>query len=112
MSTTLQASNLKINTKPKISNVVVANSNYVATGANTVSSSQGGYVIINGSNFTQNSQVLLKTGIASGSTLATSVGYVSSTQLRSQLPALAAGNYLLFAVSNVGIPSGTTITYQ
>jgi hypothetical protein len=75
---------------PKITSITITDSEYVATGANTVSTS-GGYVQIVGSGYSSPMQVFLDQ-----STPATSVTYVSSTTINVQLPAKAAGNYTCF----------------
>lgn len=97
MTTRVSADNIQtatvINiTGPRIANVQVATSGYVATGANTISTS-GGYVRIIGSGFQTNVNVII------GSTPATSVTYVSSTQINSQIPALAAGSYFVYVTT-------------
>jgi hypothetical protein len=86
--------------KPKITSITVTNSSYVATGANTVSTS-GGYVQIVGSSFSSPMQVFLDpigTNRVETTTSATAVTYVSSTTINVQLPAKAAGNYTCFIV--------------
>jgi hypothetical protein len=77
---------------PKIANIQVANSTYVANGSSNISTS-GGYAIINGTNFQSNVNVVL------GNTLATSVAYVSSIRLNVQVPALTAGNYIVYVTN-------------
>ena len=79
-------------TGPRIANVQVTNSSYIATGANTISTS-GGYVRINGSGFQSNINVIV------GNTPATSVTYVNSTQINSQIPALVAGSYFVYVTT-------------
>jgi len=76
---------------PKLANVQVTDSSYAVTGANTISTS-GGYVRINGSGFQSNCNVLI------GNVAATSVTYISSTQINSQIPALTAGSYIVYVV--------------
>lgn len=79
-------------TGPRIANVQVTNSSYIATGANTISTS-GGYVRINGSGFQSNINVII------GNIPATSVTYVNSTQINSQIPALVAGSYFVYVTT-------------
>lgn len=56
----------------------------------------GGYIIINGAGFISGVNVLL------GSTVATSVTRVNSTQLRVQVPALTSGSYSVYATNPDG----------
>ncbi len=86
---------------PKITTITVTNSSYVATG-NTTVSTNGGYVQIVGSNFSNPMQVFLDpigTNRIVTTTAATSVTYVNSTTINVQLPAKAAGNYTCFVVN-------------
>jgi hypothetical protein len=115
MSTRVNYNNLVSNTvdsviRIKISNVVVTDSNFTSTGSSTISTS-GGYIVINGTSFTQDSQVVIKNIGTKISSTAVSVAYVSSSQLRVQLPSSTAGSKILFVVSNIGTTTGTTITY-
>jgi hypothetical protein len=85
---------------PKITSITVTNSSYVATGANTVSTS-GGYVQIVGSSFSSPMQFFFDptgTNRVLSTTAATAVTYVNSTTINVQLPAKAAGNYTCFVV--------------
>jgi hypothetical protein len=98
MTTRISADNIQPSTVntfggPRITSVQVTNSSYVVTGATTVSTS-GGFVRINGSGFQSNVNVII------GNVPAVSVTYVNSTQINSQIPALAAGNYFLY-VTNI-----------
>ena len=79
-------------TGPRIANIQVSNSSYIPTGANTVSTS-GGFVIINGSGFQPNVNVVI------GNTLATSVTYISTTRINSQIPPLALGSYFVYVTT-------------
>jgi hypothetical protein len=97
MTTQVSIDNIEASTAssiigPRISNVQVSNSSYVATGANTVSTS-GGFVIINGSGFQPNVNVVV------GNTLATSVTYVSTTRINSQIPPLSLGSYFVYVTT-------------
>jgi hypothetical protein len=97
MTTQVSIDNIEASTAssiigPRISNIQVSNSSYVATGANTVSTS-GGFVIINGSGFQPNVNVVV------GNTLATSVTYVSTTRINSQIPSLASGSYFVYVTT-------------
>jgi len=82
----------------RITSVTVSNSSYIATGNTTVSTS-GGYVIIDGGGFVNGCTVVV------GNTVATSVSFVSSIQIRSQLPAKVAGSYFLYVTNSDGSTS-------
>ena len=86
-------------TGPKISLVVVTDSSY-NTLDDTAVALTGGYIKIAGSGFESGCQVLL------GTTLATSVSYISSTEVRAQLPAASTGTYIIYLVNSDG---GTAI---
>lgn len=77
---------------PKITSITITDSDYVASGNTTISTS-GGYVQIVGTSFSSPMQVFIDQ-----STPATSVTYVSSTTINVQLPEKAAGNYTCFVV--------------
>ena len=81
----------------KIANVQVANSSWNLLD-DTAVDTDGGYVLVNGTNFASGCNVLV------GNVAATSVTFVSATQLRVQVPATAAGSYIMY-VSN---PDGAT----
>jgi len=91
---------------PIITTIQIADSSYNVlddTAANTT----GGYVVITGTNFGSNSQVII------GTTNATSTTYVNSTTIRAQVPALSAASYPVYVFDNtsgaVGIkPNGLT----
>lgn len=93
----IQASALANIGSPTISNITVANSSYVGLDDTAVNTS-GGYIIITGTKFINGSQVYIN-----NTTLATSVTYVSSTQLNVEVPATSAGSYNVTVVN----PSGT-----
>jgi len=85
---------------PKITSITVTDSEYVATEANTVSTS-GGYVQIVGSGYSSPMQFFFDptgTNRVLSTTAATAVTYVSSTPINVELPAKAAGNYSCFVV--------------
>jgi hypothetical protein len=86
-------------TGPKISSVVVTDSSY-NTLDDTAVALTGGYIKIAGSGFESGCQVLL------GTTLATSVSYISSSEVRAQLPASSTGTYIIYLVNTDG---GTAI---
>jgi hypothetical protein len=80
---------------PKITSIVVTDSSYTTLDDTAVSTS-GGYIKIIGTGFTTGSQVLINT------TSASSVSFVSSTELRAQLPSMAAGTYVVYVVASDG----------
>jgi hypothetical protein len=84
---------------PKISSVQVANSTYVVKDDTAVNTG-GGYIVVTGSGFTSNSTVLI------GSNNACSVTFISSTQLRAQVPSATPGSYPVYVVTGDG---GTAI---
>jgi hypothetical protein len=84
---------------PKIRSIQIANSTYVVKDDTAVNIG-GGYIVITGSGFTSNSTVLI------GSNSACSVTFVSTTQLRAEVPASAAGSYPVYVVTGDG---GTAI---
>lgn len=91
------ASSVDLGGAVKIANVQVANSSWSSLD-DTAVDTDGGYVLVNGTNFVTGCNVLI------GNTSATSVSFVNSTQLRVQVPATAAGSYVMY-VSN---PDGST----
>ncbi len=86
---------LQGSTVPTITQIQITTSGYVVKDDTAVSTS-GGYIKITGTNFTAGSQVVI------GSTPATSVGFVNSTTLNVQVPALAAGTYVVYVTINTG----------
>jgi hypothetical protein len=86
-------------TGPKISSVVVTDSSYNNLDDTAVALT-GGYIKIIGSGFESGCQVLL------GTTVATSVSYISSSEVRAQLPAASTGTYIIYLVNADG---GTAI---
>ncbi len=91
------ASSVDLGGAVKIANVQVANSSWSLLD-DTAVDTDGGYVLVNGTNFVSGCNVLV------GNVAATSVTFVSATQLRVQVPATAAGSYIMY-VSN---PDGAT----
>ena len=67
-----------------ISNIQLANASYVVQDDTAVSSENGGFVVINGTNFGPGMSVTV------GGTQAIAVSFVSTTQLKVQIPAQAA----------------------
>lgn len=80
---------------PKITSVVVTDSSYNTVDDTAVNLS-GGYIKITGSGFASGCQVLV------GTTTATSVTFVSSTEVRAQVPATVAGTYVVYLVNSDG----------
>jgi hypothetical protein len=86
-------------TGPTITNVQVTDSNYNALTATALSTVTGGYIKITGTNFTVGTNVYVDYGALIP---ASSVTYVSSTQLNVKMPNLTAGSYMLVLVTNTG----------
>jgi len=80
---------------PKITGITITDSSYNNTTANAIDLS-GGYIKITGTGFTSGCQVLVN------NTLATSVTFISSTEVRAQLPAQSAGSYIIYLVLSDG----------
>jgi hypothetical protein len=79
----------------KISNVSIANSSYTVLD-DTAVSTDGGYIVITGSGFSDGAQVLID------QTPATSVTVVNSTTIRAQVPSANAASYNLYVVNSDG----------
>jgi hypothetical protein len=94
-SSNIETATLASFSGPTIANVSIANSSYTILDDTAVSNA-GGYVVITGTNFTTGAQVLF------GSTSATSVTFVDSTQLNVQVPALTAGSYVVYVQNGDG----------
>lgn len=84
---------------PKITAITVTDSSYTNLDDTAVDVA-GGYIKLTGSGFASGCQVLI------GNTPATSVAYVSDTEVRAQLPATTAGSYIVYLVNSDG---GTAI---
>lgn len=80
---------------PKVTNVQVANSTYSVMD-DTAVDLVGGYIVITGTGFESGATVLID------NTTATSTTFVSSTQLRAQIPAKSAGTYNVYVVNPDG----------
>jgi hypothetical protein len=80
---------------PKITAVQVTSSSYT-TIDDTAVDTAGGFIRITGSGFTSGCQVLVNT------TPATSTTFISSTEVRAQVPATAAGTYVVYLVNSDG----------
>jgi hypothetical protein len=80
---------------PRITSIQITDSSYVVLDDTAVSTS-GGYIKITGTGFTSGSQVLVN------SVAATSTTFVSAVELRAQLPATAAGTYILYVTDTNG----------
>ena len=81
---------------PRITNVVVTNSDYTTTSATAMATDSGGYIKIIGTDFVLGSQAYVNT------TAATSTTFVSSTEVRAQIPALSSGTYIIYLVAPDG----------
>lgn len=80
---------------PKITAITVTNSSYTNLDDTAVDVA-GGYIKLTGSGFASGCQVLV------GSTPATSTTFVSSTEVRAQVPATTAGTYIVYLVNSDG----------
>jgi len=80
---------------PKITSISVTDSSYTVLDDTAVSIA-GGYIKIVGTGFTAGSQILV------GTVAASSVSFVSTTELRAQVPATAAGTYVVYVVATDG----------
>jgi hypothetical protein len=80
---------------PKITSISVTDNSYTVLDDTAVSTT-GGYIKITGTGFTAGSQVLI------GTVAASSVSFVGSTELRAQVPATAAGTYVVYVVATDG----------
>jgi hypothetical protein len=85
---------------PAISNVIHTDSNYDAL-ANTILSTSGGYIKVTGTGFSNSPQLFISSN--SSYTLATSISFINSTEIRSELPATSAGDYNVYVFN----PNGT-----
>lgn len=83
------------NISPKINVVSYANSTYSVLD-DTAANTEGGYLVITGTGFQSGAQVII------GTTPATSTTFVSSTELRAQVPAANAASYQLAVVNPDG----------
>jgi hypothetical protein len=79
----------------KVTSVVSTNSTYGALQSNTVNATSGGFLKVIGSGFANVTQVYIGTDAP---TLATSISFISSTEVRAVVPARAAGSYLVYVV--------------
>ena len=77
-----------------ISSVQIADSSYNVID-DTAANTGGGYLVINGTGFTNQSVVII------GTTSATSTTFANTKQLRAQVPGLAAASYPLYVVDSV-----------
>ena len=80
---------------PKITNIQVTDSSYTVLDDTAVALT-GGYIKITGTGFVSGCQVLVN------NTPATSVTFVSTTEVRAQLPATSAGTYVVYLVNADG----------
>lgn len=80
---------------PKISNVAIADSSYNTLDDLAVGTS-GGYIKILGSGFGTGCQITI------GTTLASSIAFISSSELRAEVSAQAAGSYPVYVTNTDG----------
>jgi len=80
---------------PKITNIQVTNNTYTVIDDTAVDTA-GGYIRITGTGFTAGCQVLIN------NVPATSTTFVSATEVRAQVPATAAGTYVIYLVNTDG----------
>jgi hypothetical protein len=101
MTTKLTTANIAESALPtisggiKVTSVISTNSLYGALESNTVNATAGGFLKIMGSGFANVTQVFI--GVESP-TIATSVSFISSTEVRAAIPAKTAGPYLVYVV--------------
>ena len=81
--------------KPKINNIQVTDSGYTVLDDTAVDIA-GGYIKVTGTGFASGCNLLVN------QTTATSVTYVSSTEVRAQVPATTAGTYIVYLVNADG----------
>jgi len=79
---------------PKITSILVTNSSYATIGGNV--STAGGYIKAIGVGFVTGCTVVVNSNIA------TSVSFVSSTEVRAQLSAMSAGTYIIYLSNSDG----------
>ncbi len=89
----MQTSGVAQASSPKITGVVVTNSTYSVDTDDTAVDLTGGYIKIIGTGFVTGATVRIN------QTLATSVAFVSATELRVQVPPSAAGSYNLYVIN-------------
>jgi hypothetical protein len=98
MTTKITADNIEQSTLDNlgsgvlISNIQISSNTYVALD-DTAVSLNGGFIIINGSKFESNINVLID------GTLATSVTYISPNEIRAEVPASTAGSKVVYVVN-------------
>jgi len=80
---------------PKLTNIQITDNAYTVLDDTAVSVS-GGYIKITGTGFVTGCTVII------GSVVATSVSFISSTEVRAQVPAQAAGTYTVYLVNPDG----------
>jgi hypothetical protein len=98
--------------KPLISAVFNTDNGFNIITNSTIKSNTTVYISIFGNNFTPSTQVYSRLiGVINIPKLATSVAYVSKTQLNVQLQPSNAGSALLYVVTSYGTTGITTITF-
>ena len=90
-----QVTSASSSVSPRITNIQIANSSYLAIDDTAVSTS-GGYIIITGSGFTSGCQVVI------GTLVATSISFINSTTIHAQVPAQSSGTYTVYLTNTDG----------
>ena len=99
MTTKITSSNISsttlatIGSGPKITTIYITDSGYTNLDDTAVSTS-GGYIKIIGTGFATGCSIVI------GGVSATSVTFISSTEVRAQVPAQAAGSYTVYLVNS------------
>jgi hypothetical protein len=99
-------------TRPRITSVTSTYSNFTTTFPDNVVTTGGGFIVIRGLGFLGNEQVFIRSIGSKSSTLATSISYISSTQLNCIMPSSTAGSKMLYVVNLDGETAISTVTYQ
>lgn len=110
--TDMDATTQALVSKPKVTSILSTYSDFVTPFPNNVIGLVGGYIVINGTGFLGNEQVFFRNSGSKGSTLASSITYVGSTQLKCTMPPSTAGSKMLYIVNLSGETAMSTITYQ
>lgn len=101
MTTKISSDNIQTDTldtlggSPTIANVSITDSSYNVLD-DTAISLDGGYIKITGTKFATGCSVVVN------KTSATSVTFVSATEIRAQLPAMVAGTYVMYVINTDG----------
>lgn len=99
-------------TKPKVTSVTSTYANFTTPFPNNIITTGGGFIVIRGQGFSGNEQVFIRSIGSKGATLASSISYISSTQLNCTMPTSTAGSKMLYIVNLDGETAISTVTYQ